>query len=169
MRFLFIVLGIMLVGTSVRAQQLFPDLDAKFQQPQKPTATDSAPTADQGPSVSADDPDQDKHFSIRLEKVQGALPYARTLSYCAGTATLTNETKQPLQSLSLTLTYGDMPAELSYGGVKPNGTQSRPVMLIGPPCESFLNMPEIEVKTCRWGAQSEAACKKRVKFIPPNS
>lgn len=169
MRFLFIALGLVWVGTSVWAQQLFPDLDAKFQQPQKPAMADSAPAPDKGQSVSVDEQDQNKHFSIRLEKIQGTLPYARTLSYCAGTATLTNETKQPLQNLSLTLTYGDMPAELSYGGVKPNGTQSRPIMLIGPPCESFLNMPEIEVKSCRWGAQSEDACKKRVKFIPPNS
>lgn len=168
MRFLFIVLGMMLIGASARAQQLFPELDAKFQPPQKPTVAEPAVAEVQAPAAAADQ-NQDKYLRIQLGGLQGVLPYARTLSYCSGTATLTNETKQPLQSLSLTLTYGDMKSELSYGGVRPNGTQSRPVMLIGPPCESFLNMPEVEVKTCRWGAQSEDACKKKVKFIPPNS
>ena len=170
MRFLFMAFGIMLLGASVRAQQLFPDLDARFQPPSKPTLAESAPKAADVQEAPADsDPDQEKYLRIRLDDLQGVLPYARTLSYCSGTATLTNETKQPLQSLSLSLTYGDMTSELSYGGVQPNGTQSRPIMLIGPPCESFLNMPEIEIKTCRWGAHSEDACKKKVKFIPPNS
>ena len=169
MRFLFMALVIILAGSSVRAQQMFPELDAKFQPPQNPATVQDTPSPDETGTDSVDSPDQDKHFRIQLENIQGALPYARTLSYCAGTAVLTNETKQPLQVLSLTLTYGDMPAQLSFGGVQPNATQSRPVMLIGSPCESFLNMPEVEIQSCRWGAQPEAACKKKVKFIPPNS
>ena len=174
MKLLFATLSALFLATSAMAQEkgLFPELDGQFKLPEKQSqhdAFDDYLIPDE-PADDAEDGQEDSEntvIKIQLQDLKGALPYARTLAYCSGTAVLTNETKQPLKSLSLTLTYKDMPAELSYSGVQPGKSQSQSLMLIGPPCESILNMPEIDIKTCQWGSQSEDNCKKRVQFLPP--
>ena len=105
---------------------------------------------------------------IEIQNVDGVLPYARTLAYCSAEAVLTNETNQRLDQLSLTLTYKDMPKDLNYSNVSKKKKRTQKFMLIGLPCENIKGMPDVQVKTCKLGTQSEAACKKRVQVIPPS-
>ena len=104
---------------------------------------------------------------IEVQNVEGVLPYARTLAYCTGEAVLTNESDTILRQLSLTITYKDMPKELSYTYVGKKKSRTQKFMLIGLPCENILGMPKVEIKTCKLGKLSEEECKKRVQFIPP--
>ena len=104
-----------------------------------------------------------------MKDVQGTLAYARTLSYCSAKVVLTNETNQRLDALSMTLTYKDMAKDISFSGVRKKKSQTREILLIGPPCEDILNEPNIDIKVCKMGNKSEEACKKRVQFVSPRS
>ena len=106
---------------------------------------------------------------IKIQDVDGVLPYARTLSYCSANAVLYNETNQLLEQLSLTVTYKDMPKDLNYAGVPKDRKRTQNFMLIGLPCESINGMPQFEIKTCKLRKQSEEECKKRVHFVPPTN
>ena len=105
---------------------------------------------------------------IEIQNVNGVLPYARTLAYCSAEAVLTNNTNQRLEQLSLKITYKDMPKDLNYANVSKKKKRTQKFMLIGLPCESIKGMPDVEIKACKLKDQSEAACKKRVQFIPPS-
>ena len=169
------------LGSTVMAQEfdLFPELQKQFEPVQAKKTTeeivsdsvrgqDSIQAPRRNSETASAGERQEGNLKIELQNLNGVLPYARNMAYCYGEAVLTNETNQALDSLSVTLTYKDMPADLSYGGVKPHQKQSQQIMLIGPACEIILGMPEIDIKACKLGEQPENACKKRVQFIPPS-
>ena len=171
----------LLMSGSVMAQEadLFPELKGQFEPPKTEKSADekvvdalqgrgNIRSAQRAVAAKPTAERQEGNLKIELENLNGVLPYARNMAYCYGEAVLTNETNQALDSLSVTLMYKDMPAELSYGGVKPHQKQSQQIMLIGPACEVILGMPEVDIKACKLGSQSENACKKRVQFIPPS-
>ena len=179
-------LSIVLLSTVAVAQEneLFPELQGQFKEAAPSKKADAKPAKQNGKNKDVEarqiaraeramkegDTGEQKEGNLRiqLQNLEGALPYARTLAYCYGDVVLTNETNQKLDQLALTLTYKDMPTQVSFGGVPKKGTQQKKIMLIGPPCEDILGTPDIEIKACKLGKQSEDACKKRVQFVQPN-
>ena len=189
-------LCVALMGTPVLAQEieLFPELQGQFEQiaPDEPQApqvekdkTGSEKSARRKPkkeltedqmsakqALEDGDTDGQKkegNLKIQLRNMEGALPYVRSMAYCYADAVLTNETNRTLKKLAVRLTYGDMGTDLNYGGVRKKGRQQRKILLIGPPCEQILGMPQIEITACEMENMTEDACKKRVQFVAPNS
>ena len=143
------------------------DPASQSNQPSVQPNTQEKKSTTEGEKQTPEDEKGEGKIIIQIENVEGVLPYARTLSYCSAEAVLTNETNQRLDELSLTITYKDMPKDLSYGGVPKKRTRTQKFMLIGLPCESIKSMPQVDIKTCKLKNLSEEACKKRVQFLPP--
>jgi len=185
------------VAVAQEADELFPELAGQFEQApvaeevelnveqEEVSEQPNLPIAKPDLNKNAQDPDSnvptnrrdekvdtgekvEGNLVIKIQNVDGVLPYARTLAYCTAEAVLTNETNQRLDQLALTITYKDMPKDLNYSGVAKKKSRTQKFMLIGLPCENIKGMPDVQVKTCKLGTQSEAACKKRVQFIPPS-
>ena len=189
-------LCVALMGTPVLAQEieLFPELQGQFEQiapdePQAPQAEEDKTeltkpskkkfqkelTEDELSARQAlengdtDGQKKEGNLKIQLRNMEGTLPYVRTMAYCYADAVLTNETNRTLKKLAVRLTYGDMGTDLNYGGVRKKGRQQRKILLIGPPCEQILGMPQIDIKACEMENMTEDACKKRVQFVAPNT
>ena len=197
-KLIFVGMAMAMMSIPVLAQELdlFPELQGQFEQiapePDDEAAENEMATGEQK-KEDQENPDKakgelteeqmrtkqaleenttgEKHegnLKIQLQNLNGALPYVKSLAYCYGDAVLTNETNRDLQGLSLKLTYGDMATDVNYSGVPKKKQQKQSILLIGPPCEQILGIPQMDIVSCKMKDTSEDACKKRVQFVSPN-
>lgn len=186
MKLFLISLSVLLIGSSALAQSqgLFPELNGRIQTPRPvptaPVETDGVARPTTPTSLfpelktnhqleqEAENAMQPMSGNLRLviDNVNSTLPPARNFSYCSATMTLENETSRRLESLTVSLTFGETGVQLSFQNVDKKARQKQDLTLAGNICQSILAMPQMEVVSCKMTGVSEDACKKRVEFVP---
>ena len=101
-----------------------------------------------------------------MEAVKAVIPPGANNSYCFGRIKFSSTFRQPVQELSVVITYGPYPTPYNIHNLVADSEQTGVLTLVGAACQSIMDMPELEVKKCVIDGIPEDKCKSSVSFLP---
>ena len=141
-----------------------PDL---FAPNEKAETTEQAPLPSENIEEKTEE-DNNQKIIIYLASADSTTPPNENFAYCFGDLKFASTFKRPVQALTVTLTYGPYSSTYTIKNLVRNVEQSNSFGLVGDACNSILDMPKMEITQCVIEGMDEAACKKKVTFLPLN-
>jgi len=110
--------------------------------------------------------DEEQKITVYMQDAEATITPNRNFSYCYGIIKVLSTMKKPVEALDITLKYGGLSSNYNVRNLVKNNEQTGTITLMGDACEHIMDMPEMTIKTCKIADMEEAACKKKVEFLP---
>lgn len=140
---------------SINKQDLFQKTEESVQDTVEPKPEENAKEED----------DKDKYILWTIDNVNATITPNPVTSYCSASLGIFNMLGKELKEFSGSFTFGDMTKEFKFSNLAKEKASGYKYMFVGTACEQILNIPELNIKTCKVDGWSEKKCKEKVKYL----
>lgn len=104
-------------------------------------------------------------FVLAPGRVQIVEPSVSRFQFCMADLTLTNNTEETLQSMQVSIKYGNIDMPFDFGSVPPGEMISRKFYMASAACQGLVQVPQTNVIGCRATNMTDDVCKSKVKYV----
>ncbi len=110
--------------------------------------------------------EEEQKITVYMQDAEATITPNRNFSYCYGIIKVLSTMKKPVQVLDITLKYGALTSKYNVRNLVKDNEQTGTITLMGDACDHIMDMPEMTITACQIEDMEEAACKKKVEFLP---